>query len=211
MKLLLTSAGIRNETIANSLISLLNKPVAEVKVGFVSTAANVEDGNKDWFIGQFTNLYKFGFTWIDIVDISAAGVNWKRRLAEVDIVLLCGGNTFHLLDQIRKAKFDQWLREYIDSKVYVGISAGSIVMTLRIDIAGIDNGDINLPNLADLTALQFVDFEVSPHTPSNVSVEANDTYAKSITNALYAIDDNTAIVVDGNLVKVVSEGSWKKY
>ena len=75
MKLLLTSAGIRNQTIANALINLLDRDLAAVKIGFISTAVNPEGGNKDWFVNQFINLYRYGFNWIDIVDISAPGVD----------------------------------------------------------------------------------------------------------------------------------------
>ncbi len=211
MKLLLTSAGIKNQSIANELIRLVGKDSSQIKIGFIPTAANVEEGNKDWFINQFNNLIKYGFSWIDIVDISAPGTDWKKRLEEVDVILVCGGNTFHLLDQVRKTGFDNWLKENLDKKVYVGISAGSIITAPTIAIAGIDNGDVNIPGITDLTGLSLINFEVSPHTPENVSHEANKKYLETIQNELYAFDDNTAISVEEKAKKVVSEGEWIKY
>ncbi|MFI5240614.1 MAG: Type 1 glutamine amidotransferase-like domain-containing protein [Candidatus Saccharimonadia bacterium] len=210
MKLLLTSAGITNQSIADSLTMLVGKPPAATKVVVIPTAENVEAGNKDWFIGQFTNLRKFGFTWIDIVDPSADGINWRSRLTEVDVVFVSGGNTFHLLNQVRKTGFGDWLKDAIDFKVYVGASAGSIIMTPSIAIASVDDGDENLIGLKDLTGLRFVDFEVSPHTPEWVSYKANEEYAKSITNKLYAIDDETAIKIVYEAVEVISEGKWRE-
>ncbi len=209
MKLLLTSAGIRNQKIAEALINLVGKPVAQIKVAVVPTAENVEPGNKDWFIGQLTNLQRFGFTWIDDVDPSADGIDWKSRLAEVDVVFVSGGNTFHLLNQARKTGFADWLRDSANDKVYVGASAGSILMTPTIAIAAVDDGDENLIGLKDLTGLGFVDFEVSPHTPEWVSYKANEEYAKSIENELYVFDDETAIKVTDDEVEVISAGKWK--
>ena len=211
MKLLLTSAGIRNQSIANELTCLIGKNPNETKIGFIPTAANAEPGNKDWFINQFSNLIKYGFNWIDVIDVSAPGIEWRERLVEVDIVLVSGGNTFHLLDQVRKTGFDQWLRENLVKRVYVGISAGSIIATPSIAVASVDDGDFNVPGIEDLTGLSLVDFEVSPHTPENVSHEGNREYHQSIQNDLYALDDNSAISVNGGIIKVVSEGEWLKY
>ncbi|MEN9390675.1 MAG: hypothetical protein RLZZ283_775 [Candidatus Parcubacteria bacterium] len=211
MKLLLTSAGIRNKSLADSLQALAGKVPAELKVGFIQTAANIEPGNKDWFLTQLERLHSYGYQWIDIIDIADAGVDWRQRVAVVDVLVVSGGNTFYLLDQMRKSGFDQWLKENIDSKVYVGISAGSIVMTPSIAIAGIDNGDINYSAVTDLTGLAFVPFEVSPHTPESVSHEGNKKYKQGIQNELYALDDSSAIQVVGGDVKVISEGVWVKY
>ncbi len=211
MKLLLTSAGIRNQSIANELTVLIGKNPSETKIGFIPTAANAEPGNKDWFINQFNNLIKYRFNWIDVIDISAPGVPWQDRLVGVDVILVCGGNTFHLLDQVRKTGFDEWLKENLDKKVYVGISAGSIIATPTIAVASVDDGDFNASGIEDLTGLSLVDFEISPHTPENVSHEANREYHHSIKNDLYALDDNSAISVNGGVIKMVSEGEWLKY
>lgn len=209
MKLLLTSAGLSNETIAKTLEELVGKSPSETKVAVVTTAANVEVGNKDWFIRQFTNLHSHGYVWTDAVDISAADVDWKSRLSNADVILVGGGNTFHLLNQARRTGFGEWLAGPIGSKVYVGISAGSILVTPSVAIAGIDNGDVNHVGLTDLSGLGLVDFEVSPHTPENVSHEGNAAYRSTIENALYELDDNSAVAVDDRKVNVVSEGVWK--
>lgn len=211
MKLLLTSAGVRNKTIADTLLDLHKKPVSDVKIGFVSTAANIEPGNKDWFIRQLTNLQSHGYAWIDVVDIAAADVDWRARLAVVDVIVMSGGNTFYLLDQVRKSRFDTWLRENLEFKVYVGISAGSIIVTPSIAIASIDNGDVNVPAITDLTGLGFVPFEVSPHTPESVSHEGNRLYKAASHHDLYALDDESAIQVEDGTITVVSEGAWVRY
>jgi dipeptidase E len=210
MKLLLTSAGVTNQSIADSLVKLVGKPRSEIKIGLVSTAKNVQYGNADWFTRQFNNLYKYGFNWIDMVDPSADGVDYKFALKDVDVILVGGGNTFHLLNQVRLTGFGEWLKTVLNKKVYVGISAGSILVTPSIAIASVDNGDENLCGISDLRGLSLVDFEVSPHTPEDVSMNGNEEYAKTIKNVLYTLDDNSAIEIDGKEIKVVSEGEWHK-
>ncbi len=99
----------------------------------------------------------------------------------------------------------------LDSKVYVGISAGTIITTPNIGIASVDDGDINYIGIEDLKGLALVDFEASPHTPENVSHEGNKEYLKTIQNSLYAMDNETAIQVNNGDIQVISEGEWVKY
>lgn len=208
MKLLLTSSGLSKRAIGEALQGMFEISPSEVKVGFIPTAANVEPYSKDWVISQFNQLQRYGFCHIDIVDIAADGVDWRARLADCDMLWLSGGNTFYLLDQVRKTGFDTWLAENIDSKVYVGGSASTILVTPTIKIA--DGVDDNVVGLTDLTGLGYVDFEVEPHCDA-ARMEAMKEYADTSDNPVYAIDDLTAIkVIDGN-VEVISGGAWKLY
>ncbi|MCA9347939.1 Type 1 glutamine amidotransferase-like domain-containing protein [Candidatus Saccharibacteria bacterium] len=210
MKLLLTSAGITNQSIATTLIELCGKSAEDIKVGFVPTAANVEEGNKDWYINQFTNLHKYGFGWVDVIDPSAADVDWKGRLKEVDVIFVSGGNTFHLLNQYRKTGFDEWLRDNLESKVYVGVSAGTIITTPSLDVCTIEPRDPNLPGLDDITGMHLVDFEIEPHCDEERFVIMQE-YAKGSQNKVYAIDDDSALKIVDENIEVVSEGEWRKY
>ena len=209
MKLLLTSAGITTEAIATALHKLVGD--GNKKVGFITTSANVEAGNKDWYFAQITNLQKHGYDWIDVIDPSAPGVEWQKRLAEVGIVFVSGGNTFHILDQARKTGLDVWLKEHIETIVYVGVSAGSILATPSIGISPVDNGDQNLPGITDLTGLGFVNFEISPHTPEMVSIKGNETYARSMARKLYAVNDRSAIVVQGTKRELIIDGRYWEF
>lgn len=211
MKLLLTSGGITNDSIAKSLDQLTGLKRSEVKIGFIPTAANAEPGNKDWYIRQISNLVKHQFSWIDFIDFSASNVSWKERLEQCNVVFISGGNTFHLLHEVRKQGFDKWLDENIENKVYVGTSAGSIIMTPTIAIASVEPADTNDVGLEDLTGLSYVMFEVSPHTPEFLTHEANEAYSQKSNNPIYTLDDNSAIQVIDGKVTVVSEGKWRLY
>ena len=205
MKLLLTSGGITNAAIASELERLLGKPADEARVAFVPTAAFVEAGDKSWFVAQFTNLQTFGFGAIDLIEPSLPQTEWRERLATADVVFVSGGNTYYLLDQARKSGFADWLNDGLEGRVYVGSSAGSILVTPTILTAA--NGDQNIVGLKDLTGVGLVDFEFLPHVPSYISMAAAEAYAQTATRDLYALDDQSAISVDGDNVAIVGEGS----
>ncbi len=210
MKLLLTSAGVRNDSIAAALISMLDKPASEAKVVFVPTAANVELGSKDWFVNQLVYLWQRGFSFIDIVDPSAADVDWQPRMEEADVIFVNGGNTFHLLNQMRQTGFGNWLKENLGEKVYVGVSAGSIAACTSIEVATLEPADPNLPGLKDLTGIGLANLEVEPHcTPERFRVL--EEWAKGRQAVLYAVDDQSAVQVQDGKVEVVSEGEWKRF
>lgn len=209
MKLLLMSSGLENRSLAQALQKLVGKTPSETTIGFVPTAANVEEGNKDWVVGQFLKLWRYGYNNIDIIDPTAAGVDWQTRLNNVDVIYVSGGNTFHLLDQTRKTGFDTWLEANKDKKVYVGGSASSILMAPTIGVAGREFGDPNLPNLTDLTGLGWVDFEIAPHISNAAKLEVAQAYAATVSRKVYALDDATGIVVTDEGSEVISEGQWQ--
>jgi dipeptidase E len=206
MKLLLTSAGITNRSIATALEELVGKKAEDITIGFIPTAKNIESGNAAWFVKKLTQMFAFGFTNIDLIDPSACDVDWRLALSEKDVVLVGGGNTFHLLNQVRASGFDKWIHDNMDNKVYVGISAGSILATPNIGIASVGDGDENTPELTDLSALSLVAFEVSPHSPESVTYDENREYAQSISNVLYAYDDDSAVRINGKSIDIISEG-----
>lgn len=210
MKLLLTSAGITNDSIANALDGLVGKPRQDVKIGYIPTAANMESGNKDWYIAQLTNLHNHGFDWIDIVEIADSDVDYGQRLSEVDVIFVSGGNTFHLLNKYRETGFGKWLEEVLKTKVYVGVSAGSIVMTPSIEVANIPPRDQNYNEIKDLSGMNFVDFEVEPHCEGD-RFKVVEEYSKTTGKSIYAIDDDSVVMINDNEVSVISEGEWKYY
>lgn len=211
MKLLLTSGGLRNATLEDNLVKLVGKPAESIKLVYILTAANVEPGNKDWLINNLKQMSN-AFGEVDIIDLAVLESNEIRERVEwADAIVVGGGNTYYLLYQVRKSGLDKILPGLLEKRVYVGISAGSIIMTPSINVAEIDDGDKNDVGLKDTSGLGFVDFEVSPHTPESVSHEANQEYAKSIRNKLISFDDNMAVKVDGDMVEIVGEGKYWEY
>lgn len=207
MKLLLTSNGISNQSIAEALSGLLGQPFAQSNLAFVPTAANVEVGDKSWLINDLYNLKTLGFRQVDIVDISALTKDqWQPRIEDADVITFGGGCTPHLLDWAAKSGLAA-MHSLWETRVYMGISAGSIVAgreaipELSNDVYQEDTGACL--GLADLVFLPHLNSESFPKAR-----EGNIRSKSSNVRNVYALDDHSALsVVDGK-VEVVTEGDY---
>lgn len=217
MKLLLTSAGLNNKTIVKALSDLVGLPNDKVHIAFIPTAANVEEGDKRWLIDDYSNIRKQNYGFIDIVDISVLPKDiWHYRIKRANVIFVGGGNTFYLLSWLKKSGLEKILPELLKTRVYVGISAGSMVPTvnLRMSTSQKSYSEKVFP-LKNDEGLGLVNFHIRPHLNSEhfpkLRVDNIKEIAKEIPEPVYAIDDNTAIVVIDNKIDVVSEGIWKKF
>lgn len=210
MKLLLTSAGFKNDLVINGLKSLANQPFEKLSLVFIPTAANIEEGDKGWLIDDLASTKTLGFASLDIVDISAVPRDiWETRLKSADILMVGGGNTFHLMYWIVKSGLKDQLPDFLKSKIYVGVSAGSCVAGPTIH-----NSVQNLFDEKDdykrKDGLGLIDFQFIPHLNSFPKInETNLKYAsQKIKEPVYAVDDQSAVkVVDGK-IEVISESDY---
>lgn len=217
MKLLLTSAGVRNPSIRTALEDLLGKPIAESTALIIPTAAYGHPmalpGPAFRFItGQNpgTPLCNLGWKSLGLLELAALPSvdekNWLPMVQEVDAILASGGDSLYLAYWMRESGLADLLPSL--GAVWAGLSAGSMVMAPRI---GEHFKYWNPPGGGD-EALGIVDFSIFPHLdhpelPEN-TMSAAERWAAALANPAYAIDDETAIrVVDGE-VDVVSEGTW---
>lgn len=217
MKLLLSSNGLSNQSIANALFELVGKPAAETIVAFIPTAMNVARGTKDWFINDLNNIKKQGFKFIDIVDVSALPKEiWLPKLEDADVLFFSGGNTYHLMYWLNKSGLAELLPDLLKTRVYAGISAGSIVTNPSLVVTSEDKRKYYEENFGykNETALNFVDFYIYPHFNSPKHLNSNeDTLKKAAEETektIYGLDDNTALKVIDNEVTVVTEGEYLK-
>ena len=209
MKLLLTSAGIMNKSLVSALKELVK---GEIRTAFIPTAANVEEGDKSWLIKDYAEFQKLGE--IDIVDISALDkATWLPRLKKANVLVFGGGNAAHLMRWIVKSGLKEELPSLLKDHVYVGISAGSIVVSERLSASseflyGDEHAD-------DPPGLGYIDFNIRPHLNSPYFPKITDKnleeVSKKLDGDLYALDDNSAVLYVDGKIKVISEGKWKKY
>ena len=218
MKLLLTAGGVRNPSIESALVGLLGKPVAESTALCIPTAMYahpwVGPGEKPWrFItGQEPGpMVGLGWKSVGILELTALPSLdpelWTPRVREADCLLAAGGDVLYLAHWMKESGLAAMLPG-LDA-VWVGLSAGSMVMTPRV---GDDFVQWRPPGGGDDTTLGLVDFSICPHLvpdggQGNTMAEAK-AWAAGIDGPAYVMDDETAIeVVDGR-VRVVSEGEW---
>ncbi|ODG93452.1 MULTISPECIES: Type 1 glutamine amidotransferase-like domain-containing protein [Bacillaceae] len=220
MKFLLTSGGINNKSILDALVDMLGKPIADSNALCIPTAMYghpwVGPGVKAWeFIsGKEENpMVSLGWKSVGVLELTALPSidenRWKPLLQETDVLLVSGGDALYLNHWMRQSGLADLVLSL--NSVYVGMSAGSMVMGPNI-------GEYFVgwtPPNGDDETLGLVDFSIFPHLnhemlPGNTSAAA-ERWAAGMPGPAYAIDDHTAIkVIDGE-VEVVSEGHWKLF
>ena len=213
MKLLLTSAGITNKTIEKALKDLLVKPFNKSNLVFIPTAANVEEGGKEWLVEDMNNFLKLEFDQFEIADISALPRTiWEPRVTKADVIVFGGGNDFYLIDWVARSGLRELLPKLLKTKVYVGISAGSCVAGELSVEASRDIYEEDPRFLNESAGLEYINLIFLPHLNSQwfpkISKENVEKLAK-VTNApIYALDDESALKVEGENLEIVSEGQF---
>lgn len=218
MKLLLTSGGISNESIRNTLVDMLDKPIEEATALCIPTAVYAIPGGS-WNAWKFLNgtsgapMCEVGWKSLGVLELSTlpslSKEHWVPMVNETDVLLVDGGDPLYLSYWMKQSGLAELLPSL--NSVYVGLSAGSMVMTPRIGEFFVN---WKPPTGGDET-LNFVDFSMFPHLeherlPYNTMANA-EKWAADIQGPAYAMDDDTAIkVIDGE-VEVVSEGQWKLF
>jgi dipeptidase E len=217
MRLLLTSAGIKNASIEDAMLDLLGKPIAECNALCIPTASYGHapggiGGAYRFITGKATTpMCDLGWGSLGVLELTALRTldreSWLPAVEESDVLLANGGDSLYLAHHMRESGLAELLPSL--SAVWVGLSAGSMVMTPRI---GEDFKVWNPPDGGD-RALGIVDFSIFPHVdhpdlPDNTMAEA-ERWAAGLGNPAYAIDDDTAIKVVDGTVEVVSAGHWK--
>lgn len=217
MKLLLTSSGISNQFIAKALFDLVGKKPMDTSLVFIPTAANVEVGDKSWLINDLNNLKKLNFKSIDIVDIAVVIKEvLTARLAPADILFFEGGNSYYLMEWINKSGLADMLPELLKNKVYVGVSAGSMVVSKDLGLKVSQTiYEEDSERTEELNGLNLVDFYILPHLNSSYFNKVREDSIKEaisgMTEVVYALDDNSALKVIDDQIEVISEGKWVVY
>jgi dipeptidase E len=220
MKLLLTSAGITNTSINDALVELLGKPIAEsnalcIPTGSYGHPMSGPAGVWRFISGQSAQpMTGLGWKSLGVLELTAlpsiGEERWVPWVRETDVLLVSGGDATFLSHWMRESGLADLLQS-LHETVYVGFSAGSMVLTPRV---GEDFVEWKPPTGDDST-LGVVDFSIFPHVdhpdlPENTMAEA-ERWAAGLSNPAYAIDDDTAIKVVDGTVEVVTEGHWKLF
>jgi dipeptidase E len=215
VKLLLTAGGVMNPSIHNALVDLLGKPIAESAALCIPTAGyghpmGHPSGAWRFISGNSANpMCDLGWKSLGVLELTAlpsiGDERWVSWVREADVLLVNGGDALYLTYWMRQSGLADLLPSLGD-KLWVGLSAGSMVMTPRI---GQDFVGWKSPT-GDDRALGIVDFSIFPHLGFRENtMAAAEKWAAEVAVPAYAMDDETAIkVVDGE-VEVISEGTWR--
>jgi dipeptidase E len=199
MKLLLTSTGLTNENLRKFFVSQFDTFNGK-KVCLIFTIRKELDWQ--WLEHYENELKEMGLQY-DCINISEE--KDLSSLQEYDIYYVCGGNTFYILDRMRKTGIDKILVDAVQSgKFYLGVSAGSIIPGPDIEIAGLgEDGDINDIDLQDLAGLRLVPYIITPHYNQKEESGVEEFKQKRKNEPVIAITDEQAVFVeDGKMILI---------
>jgi peptidase E len=203
MKLVLCSEGFYTEGEIAKVEELVGKSRAEIGVAIINEAYAVEKGGHRWVIDILAKVGKIFGGHIEIVDLLALNPDGVKECIELcDIIFVVGGHTDYLMHVFQKSGFNKLLPELLETKVYVGSSAGSMVPCKRMSTQAYqmvygEEGDYGVTRYCEL-----VNFAIVPHLNSTLLPQNRKDMlldvSKDFSGVVYGIDDNTAIVVDGD-------------
>ncbi|HJV61175.1 MAG TPA: Type 1 glutamine amidotransferase-like domain-containing protein [Albitalea sp.] len=221
MKLLLTSAGVKNASIHGALLDLLGKPIADCHALCIPTALYGHPQGSPGGAWRFITgrsscpMVELGWKSVGVLELTAlpsiGQERWVPWVREADVLLAEGGDAVYLGHWMRQSGLAALLPS-LDRTVWVGLSAGSMVMTPRV---GQEFVETKPSVTGDDATLGVVDFSIFPHLDypgfaENTMAHA-ERWATRIGGPAYAIDDQTAIKVADGKVEVVSEGKWRYF
>jgi dipeptidase E len=196
--IILTSTGISTDSVRQLTIKYFSTlPLKSVAI--VTTAAEGKENNKYSKLAE-TQFKELGFSVVNFVDIEN---NPHADFSKYNVIYVCGGNTFKLLKYAREAHFKETLEELLGREgVYIGVSAGSIILAPTIQIAVSVDPEPNEIGISDLTGLNLISFEVHPHYESTQDIELS-LYQKITKNKIIRISNSQALIISDSGQEVV--------
>ncbi len=205
--ILLTSNGM---DMKDEIIKLLQKPTYDVTVAFIDTASKPIE-NRTYVHRDLVAMQDLGFN-VEVMDIDEKTEGQVMDLLKFkDIIFVEGGNTHYLLNSMRRCNFEKVIKKLLkEGKVYIGVSAGSIVAGKTIQPANwFGTGDHPDPiGLKSLRGLNLVPFDIRPH----YIPEKAEIILKKIPNPrqrakrLKILSDGQALLVQGKEVFFLGQG-----
>ena len=185
----------------------LNEKTESKKILFIPTATNVDEYKK--YIHLTQKVFEdFGYE-VENFDISVFSEETvKEKISETKIVFISGGNTFYLLQELKKKNLIPYLREKIENGLlYIGESAGSVITAPNIEYADIVDDKALATELNDYTGLNLVDFYVVPHFEEEPFVESSRKVVELYKDKLdlKVINNKEVVLVENDEFRIVKE------
>ena len=201
MKLLLTSGGITNESLKKALKELVGE---EIRTAFIPTGGNVVEGDKSWLVKNFQEFQELGD--IDIIDIAVLPKKiWLERISKANVIAMGGGDTVYLVKKIKESGFDKELLKLLKTKTYVGISAGTQILSEYLWASSEFLYDCKKETTPK--GLNYIDFHFRPHYNSKYFPEARKENLNLVSKQ-NPCDDKSGLKIEDGKLEIISEGIW---
>ena len=205
MKKLFLSSSFRD--VAGLFETFAGENLEGKTVTFIPTGSLAE--NEKFYVGEARNAFEELGLVVDELELTqAAEHEIADKLRSNNYIYITGGNTFFLLQELKRTGADKIITEQIrNGKLYIGESAGSMIMSPNIKYVEIMDDKTKAPGLKSVDALHMVDFYPVPHY-------TNDPFKQTVekiiaeygsTLDLYPINNDQAIAVNGTDVSILGE------
>ncbi len=203
MKLVLCSEGFHTKNTVDACIKLVGKPQDKITVAIINEAYAVELGDKRWVLDNMNSVARHFPTELDIINLLALSIKEvEKRIRSKDVIFVVGGNTDYLMYVFNKSGFSSLLPKLLEDKVYVGSSAGSMVIGKRISTEAYTKFFGEDQDFGVTEYMSLVDLAIKPHLDSgnfpNNRANILDEHASGTDFPVYGLRDDSAIVIDGN-------------
>lgn len=202
MKLVLCSEGFHTSNTVKTCADLVGKPTKEISIAIINEAFATQTGDKRWVLHNLNCAAdNFGGE-IDIIDLLALPLSEvEQRIRAKDVLFVVGGDPGYLMDVFVRTGFNKILPSLLKDKVYVGSSAGSMVLGKRLpegfyaQLYGDerDFGTNDYMELVNFSIIAHLDSDEFPRRTEKVMLALPPH--KGLT---YALRDDSAYIVDGD-------------
>lgn len=200
MKLFLTSSL---QHTGKDIVKTLLKDGFAGRVMFLTTASEVEKGDLSWLAADRQPLVDAGLDIFDYSITNKGSDEIHSTMEKVDLICVAGGNTYYLLDQMRKTGFDKIVTDLVKKGLpYIGSSAGALVAGPTIETS-LDDPAIT-PELTDYAGLNLCSISIRPHWGSEHFAEGY----KQEYSRLYDLQTTMLLLPDQDYV-VIGENSFE--
>jgi len=200
--MLLTSAGFSTPEIANTCIQMVGKPASEISFAIVNEAYAAEPGDHSWVLNELNQLRTYFSGPVEFINLLALSQKAiQSRLLVSDVILVLGGHTDYLMQVCNRSGVSELLKQGLEEKVYVGSSAGSMIMGKRISTQAYatiygESSEYEVPEYLGIVNAALVPHFNNPEFPASNRQEL-EKIRSDYPGKIYAMSDNSAIMVDG--------------
>jgi dipeptidase E len=189
--MLLTSTGLFSKNVYDKFVEIKNSK--NLKRAVMITTASTDKENNQYNQMGLSQLKSAG---IEVVDFYDFENDEPKDLSSYDVIYVCGGNTFKLMKFAREGNFDKDIKSLLErGGVYIGVSAGSIIVGPSIQIAGEVEPDDNEVGLTDLSGFSITDLIIFPHYSLKLEEEIK-AFENTNNVKIERIDNSQAILVE---------------
>lgn len=208
MKLMLSSAGFWTDEIVAELEKLVDKDRKDINIAIINEGYAVEHGDHTWVIDEFNRIRHNVGGSVELINLLTLDLNKAlERIKHADVLYVVGGHTDYLMSVFNKSGFTNELPNLLEEIVYVGSSAGSMILGNRVSSDAYQ--EIYGEGVAYETGsyMNLVDFAIKPHMnspgwPKNTPQQLAEV-CKNYKGTVYGISDDTTIIIYGDEIRLI--------